>query len=127
MNAARPGFSLLEVLFAMLFLSVGILAMGLSTVHVLRLVQHSALMTERDAAVQEVSEKLRATDWGALETTCSSSTFTVGRFTVTCTTTQPQNLLKKVQLVSVGPGYLAGESNGQVADTTALVMSKPVD
>lgn len=127
MNTARPGFSLLEVLIAMLFLSVGILAMGISTVYVLRLVHHSALTTEREVAVQEVSEQLRATDWSALENTCSSNTYNVGRFTITCAATRPYNLLKKVELVSVGPGYVAGEGSDAVADTTALVLAKPVD
>ena len=127
MNEARPGFSLMEVLLAMIFLSVGILAMGMSTVHVLQLVQRTALVTERNVAVKEVTEQLRAADWETLESRCGAQTFTVGRFTIECSASQPYNQLKKVELISVGPGYGAGGSLGDVADTTAMVLAEPID
>lgn len=126
MKTAREGFSLVEVIVSMMILSVGILAMGSSTGYVLSQVRLAGFMTERNVAVREVSEQLRAIDWSNLESECSSNTFTVGDYTVTCTTEQQAVHLMKVNLVSVGPGYVSGDMAPEVSDTTAMVLAEPM-
>jgi Tfp pilus assembly protein PilV len=123
----RGGFGLLEVILSMLIITVGILAMGISTVHVLGLVNTSRLTTERGVAVREATELLRATDWDDLEAACDTATFSAGHFSVTCTTSQPETLLKKVQLISIGPGYGSAERLEEIAETTAILLAEPVD
>lgn len=127
MNTDQGGFGLMEVILAMLFITVGIMAMGASTVQVLALVTHSELTTERGVAVREASERLRATPWNALETACDTSTFASERFTVTCTTTRPQNQLKKVRLISIGPAYGTNGRLEEAAETTAILIAEPLD
>jgi prepilin-type N-terminal cleavage/methylation domain-containing protein len=125
-NASREGFSLIEVVVSMIILTVGVLAMGASTGYVLSQVRHSGLTMERNVAVREVSEQLRATDWSAIESECNSNTFVVGDFTVTCSAQVPQKHLKAVRLISVGPSYVVGGGVETVADTTAILLAEPM-
>lgn len=126
MRTMRDGFSLIEVIVSLLILSVGVLAMAASTGYILSLVHQSTFRTERNVAVREVSEQLRAADWSNIDATCASNTFTVGNYTVTCTTAQPSLHLKEVSLTSVGPGY-AGAAIEQVTETTAIILAEPLN
>jgi Tfp pilus assembly protein PilV len=123
----RHGFGLLEVVLSMFFVTLGILVMGTSMIHALNLVNHSRLTTERSVAVRQAAEEIRATGWAALEAACQSRTFTTGRFTVTCTTARPQNQLKKVHLISLGPAYGADGGLEEVPETTAIVIAEPIE
>lgn len=123
--ASRSGFSLIEVMVSMVILSAGVLAMGASTGYMLTQVRSAELRGERNVAVREVAQQLRSVDWANAESACANS-YSVGDYTVTCSVTTPSLHQKKVEIVSVGPGFSRGAVNLSVADTTAIVLSEPV-
>lgn len=124
----QNGFSLIEVIVALMILSVGVLAMGASTGHIMAQIQASQLRTERVALVRQAAETLRGTAYGSIENVCSaaSTTFGTEHFDLDCIVTQPANNLKRVDLVSVGPGFQAGRLVASVQDTFAISISEPV-
>lgn len=127
MNAQRSGFSLVEVMVALVILSIGVLAMGASTGYIMTQIRASELRTERMTAVRQTAETLRSTPWTSLEGTCGNEGFTVGAFIVKCTVLQPQANLKRVELVSTGPGYREGRLMAVVPDTFAISIAQPVN
>lgn len=129
MKDRRPnGFSLIEVIVALMILSVGILAMGASTGHVMAQIQAAELRTERMSAVRQAAETLRGTAWGILEVTCSNagSTFDTDHYDVSCTVDQPSSNLKAVRLITSGPGFTRGQFSTTVADTFVISIANPV-
>jgi prepilin-type N-terminal cleavage/methylation domain-containing protein len=128
MITTRAGFSLIEVIVAMIILSVGILAMGASTGYVLGQVRAAELRTDRMTVVHQAAERLRAVDWDALETTCAGPPFAAEGFTVSCTVSRPPSAphLKRVQLVSTGPGYRGGKLRPALPDTMTIGVARPI-
>lgn len=128
MSVTRDGFSLVEIIVSMLILSVGVLAMGASTGYMLSEVRLATFQTERSAAVREASERLRGSDWWTLESTCSSNPFpSLGEYAVACEVEAQGVHLKKVNLISVGPGYQSGGVVGHsVVDTTVIMLAEPI-
>lgn len=121
----RSGFSLVEVLIAILILSFGILALGSSTGYVLSQVQASELRSERTAAVRQAAEILGGTAWGSLETVCGDTTFTTDNYTVGCQV-EASGDLKRVRLISTGPGLQDGRMVQVKLDTFAISFAQPV-
>lgn len=130
MTTARqqPGFSLVEVIIAMMILSVGVLAMGASTGHVMAQIQAAELRTERMGAVRETAELLRSTDWGSLEAACTSASDNFGteNYSVACTVDQAEKDLKRVEMITVGPGFRSGRFATTVADTFTISIARPL-
>lgn len=124
MIGGREGFSLIEVVVAMLILTIGILAMAASTGYILSEVRMAKFRSERNVAVGEVKQQLRGIDWDNLDGACGSAV-TIGDYTVSCTVNQPSVHLKEAILVSVGPGYSAGAVDLEVVDSTALLFARP--
>lgn len=125
MQNARSGFSLVEVIIAMLILSVGILAMGASTGFVMNQIQASQVRGERTAAVRQASEILRGTDWGSLETVCADA-FVAGHYSVRCEVSTNDNL-KRVRLITSGPGFDSGHFVRAHQDTFVVSLAQPVN
>lgn len=124
MTVSHEGFSLVEIVVAMLILTVGVLAMAASTGYILSEVRLAGFRSDRNVAVGEVTEQLRRVDWDNLEAACDAA-FTVADYTVTCRVDQPEIHLKKATLVTVGPGYTAGAVDTLKADSTAIVFARP--
>lgn len=122
------GFSLIEVIFALMILSVAILAMGASTGHVMAQIQASELRTERMGAVRQAAETLRGTAWGSLETVCQAANqdFDTDHYDVQCSVQLAAEDLKRVDLVTVGPGFRNGRFAATVADSFAISIASPV-
>lgn len=121
---ARNGFTLVEVMVALIILTVGVLGLAATTVWVVRQSTLSELTTERSAAVQTVVERLRASDYATLADGADS----VGRFAVKWEIVDG-NRSKLVNLVSVGPGLTSGSGmpslGGNVADTFSYRIMQP--
>jgi prepilin-type N-terminal cleavage/methylation domain-containing protein len=128
MSERRDGFSLIEVIVAMVILSVGILAMAASTGYVLSQVRAAELRTDRMNAVHQATERLRAVKWDQLETVCSGQPYVADHFTVSCTVSRPPGAinLKRVQMVSTGPGYRGGKLLPSLADTMTMGVARPL-
>lgn len=124
MRSAREGFSLVEVVAAMLILTIGILAMAASTGYILSEVRMANFRAERNVAVGEMTQQLRGIDWDNLDGACDSN-LTMGEYTVSCEVNQAGVHLKEAILVSVGPGYSAGAVDLEVVDSTALLFARP--
>jgi len=98
-DSREAGFSLVEVVIALIILTVGVLGLAATTMYVVRQTTLSKISTERSAAVQDVLEELRATDYSLL----ASGSDSVGRFWVQWTVTTG-NRTKLVEIVTTGPG-----------------------
>ena len=121
----RSGFSLVEVIIAILILSIGVLALGSSTGYVLSQIRSSQLRTERVTVVNQAAEQVRGTAWTSLGSTCDGSAFlTSGRFSVACSVSYPGTNLAEVLLISTGPGYAGGSFVPTVVDTFAITSSQ---
>ena len=120
----RNGFTLIEVMVALVILTVGVLGLAATTVWVVRQGTLAELTTERSAAVQTVVEQLRASDYATL----AAGSDSVGRFDVSWSIVDG-NRSKLVTLVTVGPGLSSGGGmpslTGSVADTFAYRIMQP--
>ena len=114
----RAGFTLVEVMVALIILTIGVLGLAATTMHGVRQTTLSELTTERSAALQSVIEELRATPYEKL----SSGSDEVGIFKVEWTVTQGQRT-KLVNIVTVGPGLTSASGvpslGASVIDTFA--------
>jgi prepilin-type N-terminal cleavage/methylation domain-containing protein len=128
MSARRDGFSLVEVIVAMIILSVGILTMGASTGYVLNQIRAAEFRTDRMTAVHHVAERLRAVPWDDLEMECGFGPFSADDYTVACSVAlAPGTInLKQIQLISTGPGFTGGRLVPAVTDTMLIALAKPI-
>lgn len=115
-GASRGGFSLIEVIIAMMILTVGVLGLAGTTAYIVRNVTYADLMTERAAAFQTIVDRIQSLPFDSV----GSGSDSVGIFAVTWTSALdgPQN--KIVEIVTVGPGILRANiplNNPQVVDT----------
>jgi prepilin-type N-terminal cleavage/methylation domain-containing protein len=112
----RAGFSMVEVIIAMVILAVGVLGLAGTTAYIVRNVTYADLMTERAAAFQTIVDRIQSLPFDSV----GSGSDSVGIFAVTWSSTLdgPQN--KIVEIVTVGPGVLRANiplNNPQVVDT----------
>lgn len=125
MDSRRGGFSLVEIIVALLILSVGILAMGASTTYIFTQVRASQLRTERMTAVNDAAEVLRATPFPSLGTACEGQTFDSGRYLVECSVLPSGSpSLRILELVSTGPGYRSMTMDPAVVDTFVISIAQ---
>lgn len=120
----RNGFSLIEVIIAMLILSVAVLAMGASTGYIFAQVRGAELRTERTMAVRQAAERMRAVPWTTLSTECASFLLEAGEYTVTCEFGTGSANLARLQLISEGPAYTVG--GAPRADTVVVPIARPL-
>ena len=97
----RSGFTIVEVLFALIILTVGILGLASTTLFVVRQTQVSEVATERVAALQSVIERLNATPYNDVASSVSPET--IGIFEVSWEVTEG-SLSKRVVVTTTGPG-----------------------
>ena len=122
----RGGFTMVEVIVALIILTVGVLGLASTTIYVVRQTTMAELATERSAALQTVVERLRASDYDAL----ASGSDSVGRFDVEWRVATG-NRSKLVTVVTIGPGMASGGGtgmptpSGSVADTFAYRIMQP--
>lgn len=98
--ASRGGFSIIEVIIAIVILTVGVLGLAGTTAYIIRQVTLADLMTERSAAFQTIIDQIQSLPFDSV----GSGTDSIGVFAVRWTSALdgPQN--KVVQIVTVGPG-----------------------
>jgi Tfp pilus assembly protein PilV len=115
---ARGGFSMVEVVIALIILMVGVLGLAGTTAFIVRQVTLSDLMTERTAAFQTVIDRLQSLPYDSV----ASGSDSIGIFLATWTSTTSGGQNKLVQIITTGPGVtsVAGAaplSAPQVVDT----------
>jgi prepilin-type N-terminal cleavage/methylation domain-containing protein len=120
----ESGFTLVEVIVAIVILAVGLLGMAGTTAVVLRQLTAADLSTQRAMALQTTLEKLRATPFDSVQAGSDS----VGVFQVNWTVADEFEW-KDVEIVTAGPGL--GYSSGyqvlspSVADTFTHRLIRP--
>ena len=123
-NANANGFSLVEVIVAIVVLAVGMLAMAASTGYISAQIRSSSFSTQRMMAREEVIERLRAQPFDNITTNATAQV--VGRYSMTWTVTSVNNYLKNVLVIASGPAYRLGTgARTNVVDTVAVRISKP--
>ena len=108
------GFSLVELMVALVIMSVCMLALAATTGYLITQVQVSNLLSERATAVQQVVEELRATPFDNIASRAKASAETVGDFDVWWQVSAPGANLRRVRVYTEGPGYNAGSGWTQV-------------
>ena len=99
-RARRTGFSLVEVVVAVMILSIGVLGLAATTAVFVRQVTLGDVNTERTAALQSAVEGIRASDFDSV----GSGGQTVGLYAVTWSVTDSTGRSKAVQVITDGPG-----------------------
>jgi prepilin-type N-terminal cleavage/methylation domain-containing protein len=120
----ESGFTLVEVIVAIVVLAVGLLGMAGTTAVVLRQLTVADLSNQRAMALQTTLERLRAAPFDDVATGSDS----VGNFRVNWTVTD-EFQWKDLEIVTTGPGL--GHSSGyqvlspSVADTFTHRLIRP--
>lgn len=112
----RDGFSLVEVIIAILILAVGVLGLAGTTAHITRQITLADLMTERSVAFQTIIDRLQSLPYDDV----GSGSDSVGVYVVRWASTPDGAQSKLVRIVTLGPGLGSGRPPGlspQVADT----------
>jgi Tfp pilus assembly protein PilV len=99
----REGFTIVEVLFALIILTFGVLGLASTTLWVVRQTQVSEVATERTIALQSVIEQLRAAPYNDV----AAGSTTKGNFSVSWTVAAGANS-KLVTVTTTGPGLTSG-------------------
>jgi Tfp pilus assembly protein PilV len=124
----EAGFSLVELVMALIVLSFGVVGLATTTLFITRELTLAEVTTARAIAIQSVMENIRATPYDSLD----SGGDTIGAMVVSWTATVNTAQDKAVRIVTVGPG-LASISAGQstsfmsnaVADTVVYRVLRP--
>lgn len=125
LDADRSGFSLVEVIIAMLILSLGILAMGSATGYVITQVRVADVRTERSAAVQQAVERLHAEPFDSIDDRTEANADTLGNYRVWWDVEDQGDNLVDISVYSSGPGYrLEGGWTGERVDTFRLSLAR---
>jgi prepilin-type N-terminal cleavage/methylation domain-containing protein len=112
------GFSIVELMVALVILTVGVLSLAAATGYVSTQVRAGDLRTERAAALQQVIENLRATPFQNLTTVDESQAITVGDFRFWWTVTRT-GYLAQIDIYSRAVRAVPGAPNhGAVAPDT---------
>jgi prepilin-type N-terminal cleavage/methylation domain-containing protein len=122
---SRGGFSLVEIIVAMVVLSFGLLAMAASTGYVYNQLRSSAFDTQRNLARQAAIEQVRGMFWDSIPST--ARTQTRGRYNVTYVALNTTGTVKTVRFITTGPGYRSGKAVRQtVTDTANIRVVRPL-
>ncbi len=122
----RSGFSLVELIVAVVILSTGVLSMAGTSAWVVRQITLSRLATERAVARQSAIESILAGSFA--RAVGGSGTF--GIFDVNWTVTEDAGRFRTLQIVTVGLGRSEGSEgmtmiSSEVADTLFLTFASP--
>ena len=125
-TTVRGGFSLVEIIAAIMILSTGLLAMAASMTFIAAQLRSSSFDTQRNLARQQVIEQLRGTVFANVNT--SSTGVSVGHYTVRWNVTpMAGNAIRRVQLITLGPAYRSQQEGARtmVQDTVMFEIVNP--
>mgnify|MGYP000433428335 CR=1 FL=1 len=104
-RGTRDGFTIVEVMIAMVILAVGLLALATTSIYATTQVRVADLKTEQSLAVQEVVERMHAIPFNSVTARSSSAPDTVGSFRLWWDVQQPTTYVKRVTIYTSGPAY----------------------
>ena len=106
---SNEGFTIVEVIIAIVILSVGMLALAMTSIFATTTVRIADLKTERSLAVQQAVEQLRAGPFTSVTTNAFSNGTTAGAYRVWWRVTPINGNLRRVDVFTRGPGYISGQ------------------
>lgn len=112
--AGQGGFSLIEVIVAMMVLAVGLLGLAAGTGWMIRTAHFGELDTKRSAALQSAVEEVRASG----DPEDGSGTF--GDYTVEWTVGSGDPFTTEMQFIVVGPGRVPATGGGMPAVSNSV-------
>jgi Tfp pilus assembly protein PilV len=107
---------MVEVVIAMLILTIGVLSMAGATAQIVRQITLADLMTERSVAFQTIIDRLQSLPYDSV----GSGSDSVGIYAIRWSSTADGAQSKIVELVTAGPGISMGAfpiNDPQVVDT----------
>jgi len=124
----EAGFSLVELVMAVVVLAFGVVGMATTTLFITRQLTLAEVTTARVTAIQSVMERIRTTPYDSI----CEGTDTMGAIVVSWSEMAHMDQTKSVRIVTMGPG-LVSMSGGQstpmmsstVADTVVYRMLRP--
>jgi type IV pilus assembly protein PilV len=124
-STSRGGFTLVEVLVALIILTVGVLGLAGTTALAVRQVTFADITSQRATALQSVIERLRATPYTNLATGSDS----IGRFEASWTVTF-ESRSASIEIVTLGPGLGSATAGmpglrANVSDTFVYRIVRP--
>lgn len=120
-RASRDGFSLVEVVIALVILAVGLLALASAMGYVSGRVRAADYMTERSIARQHVIERVRAIPFNNIQDRSYADAWSVGRYKVWWDARKANTNLYEIDLYTEGPAQRANEGTVQDARDTTVV------
>ena len=105
---SNGGFTIVEVLIAIVILAVGMLALATTSIFATTQVKVADLKTEQSLAVQQIVEMLRSRPYANLANRAEGSAENVGSYDVWWTVTPTTRFHSRVVLFTKGPGYRSG-------------------
>ena len=111
--AKLGGFSLVELIVAIMILTIGVFSLALLSGQVNKQTNMSELSVERSASLQAAIEEIRATPYADL----GDGSATIDDYQVSWVVTSVGDNYKQVELVTLGPGLSQGRLHPGVADT----------
>jgi prepilin-type N-terminal cleavage/methylation domain-containing protein len=106
-DTRQAGFTMVEVIAAIVILTVGVLGLAGTTAYVVRQVTLSNVVTQRAVALQSVIEKVQAMPFSSV----GSGSDSVGNYVVRWTSSTETVASKLVTVITTGPGLHATTSN----------------
>jgi prepilin-type N-terminal cleavage/methylation domain-containing protein len=126
--ARRGGFSLVELMIAVIILAFGVLGLAATTAFIVRQITLSDVNTERSAALQGVVERIRSTTFNSV----GSGSQTIGSYSVTWSVTDSTTVTKTVRVITRGPGLNKDTTvsvvpmlAANVQDTFTMIVLRP--
>ncbi len=118
----KDGFTIVEVLIAIVILAVGMLALATTSIFATTQVKVADLKTEQSLAVQQTVEMLRAMPFDSIRTRAEASRLDTGTYDVWYNVASDTRYLKTVTLFTRGPGYRSGQGWVPLARDTFTVQ-----
>jgi len=124
-RGTKGGFTMVEIIIAIVILAFGLMGMAGATALFVRQTTLAAVTTKRSAALQTTLERLRALPFDSVSTGSDS----VGLFSVQWTVTTFENQWKVVDLITTGPGMARSSGfpmlTASVPDTFTYRIIRP--
>ncbi len=127
----RQGFTLIEVMAAMVILTVGLLGLAASSTFMSVQVRVAGLRSHRMAAVAEAAESMRLTNFDGIVNRAAGSAVAYDGYNVWWNVTNGASVngqvnFKSVAFITRGPGYVLGHGwSTTAADTFVVSFFRP--
>ena len=118
-NDPRAGFTVIEVILAIVILSVGLLGAAGTTLLLVKQTTMADVATERTVAMQGTIENLRSIPFDSV----TSGADSIGVFEVSWTVTSIDRRWKGIEIITTGPGLSVGEGFPAIAPSVPDTFS----